>query len=117
MTCNRHRAVEDLVTVITDALHARGRAIQSYRGDLEREPVHEAAALAARFIGRPRPARTAVASANGAPAVIDLNGTLRLARDDADARTDTPHSRDGPSASSVDKYISGLIARNSDISD
>jgi hypothetical protein len=53
MTCDRHQALEDLVTAITDALNARGRAIQAYRDEVERDLVWEAAALAARFLGRP----------------------------------------------------------------
>lgn len=53
MTCDRHRAVEDLVTTITDAVTARGRAVQPYRNEMEHELVREAAALAARFLSSP----------------------------------------------------------------
>jgi hypothetical protein len=49
MTCD----LEDLVAAITDALIARGRAVQPFRSDLECELVREAAALAARLLGRP----------------------------------------------------------------
>jgi hypothetical protein len=53
MTCDRHQALEDRVTTITDALNTRGRAIQAHRDDLERDLVREAAAIAARFLGHP----------------------------------------------------------------
>lgn len=53
MTCERHAVLQDLVDLITDALNARGRAIQPYRNELDRELLLEAAALATRYLGQP----------------------------------------------------------------
>jgi hypothetical protein len=53
VSCDRHEAIDELAAALTDALNSRGEVTQSYRDDIERDLVWQAAAQAKRSLGRP----------------------------------------------------------------